>query len=107
MPDARLGPRVVEKFGKSAACGGVSVPAASNCLWTPDSLRALTKDRRQYSMPQPRRRQHGPHPKRRRALELLASSRNGATEAILVSPVEQMVEVVRARLAARLQVGGG
>ena len=35
-------------------------------------------------MPQPRRRRHGPQPDRRRALELLAS-RNGATEAIMVS----------------------
>jgi hypothetical protein len=52
----------------------------------------------------PRRR---PKPNRRRALELLAASPDGATEAILVSPIEQMVGLVRARLATRLQVGGG
>ena len=55
-------------------------------------------------MPQPRRRRV-PKPDRRRGLELLAA--DGATEAILVSPIEQMVGLVRARLATRLQVGGG
>ena len=47
--------------------------AASNCLWTPDIFGAPTKHRRHYSMPQPRRRRHGPRPNRCRALELLAS----------------------------------
>jgi hypothetical protein len=32
-------------------------------------------------MPQPRRRRHGPQPDRRGALELLAASRDGCTEA--------------------------
>ena len=52
--------------------------AASNGLWTPDILRAPTKQRRHYSMPQPRRRRHGLQPDRRRALELLAASRTEA-----------------------------
>ena len=53
-------------------------------------------------MPQPRRHRHGPKPDRRRALELLASSCNGATEAIMLAhgfTVEQMVELARAGLA--------
>jgi len=51
------------------------------------SLGAPTKHRRHCSMPQPRRRRHGPQPHRRRALELLAASRHGATEAILLASV--------------------
>jgi len=46
-------------------------------------------------MPQPRRRRHGPQPDRRRAPELLAASRDGATEAIMIAhgfTFEQMVE---------------
>jgi len=53
-------------------------------------------------MPQPRRRRHGPKPNRRRALELLAASRDGATEAIMRAhgfTVAQMVELVRVGLA--------
>jgi hypothetical protein len=53
-------------------------------------------------MPQPCRRRHGPQPDRRRALELLAASRDGATEAIMIAhgfTVPQMVELVRAGLA--------
>jgi len=69
------------------------------------SLKAPTKYRRRCSMPPPRHRhRHGPEPDRRRALELLASSRDGATEAIMRAhgfTVEQMVELVRAGLAAR------
>jgi hypothetical protein len=34
-------------------------------------------------MPHPRRRRHGPQPDRRRALELLAASRDGATEVVM------------------------
>jgi hypothetical protein len=48
----------------------------------------------------PRRR---PKPDRRRALELLASCRDGCTEAIIIAhgfSVEQMVELVRAGLAS-------
>ena len=54
-----------------------------------------------------------PRPDRRRALELLASSRDGRTEAIMRAygfTVEQMVELVRAGLAtttAELVVAGG
>jgi hypothetical protein len=54
-------------------------------------------------MPQPRRRRHGPQPDRRRALELLAASHDGATEALMLAhgfTVERMVELVRAGLAS-------
>jgi hypothetical protein len=50
-------------------------------------------------MPRPRRR---PKPDRRRALELLASCPDGCTEAIMLAhgfTTEQVVELVRARLA--------
>ena len=56
-----------------------------------------------HSMSQPRRRRHGPQPDRRRALELLAASRDGCTEALMVAHglgVEQMVELIRDGLAA-------
>src|SRR5262249_49865244 len=68
----------------------------------PDILRAPTKKRRHYSMPQPRRRRHGPQPDRRRALELLAASPDGCTEAMLRAhgfSTAQMVDLVRAGLA--------
>jgi hypothetical protein len=62
-------------------------------------------------MPRPRR--HGPQPDRRRALELLAASRDGCTEAIMLAhgfTVAQMVELVRAGLATataeRVATGG-
>jgi hypothetical protein len=45
----------------------------------------------------------GPKPDRRRALELLAASPNGCTEAVMRAhgfTVEQMVELVRAGLAS-------
>jgi hypothetical protein len=59
--------------------------AASNGLRTPDILRAPTKHRRHYSMPQLRRRRHGPQPNRRRALKLFASYRDGCTEALMIA----------------------
>ena len=65
--------------------------------------------RRRYSMPHLRR----PKPDRRRALELLAASHDGATEAIMLAhgfTVEQLVELVRAGLAtatAERVVAGG
>jgi hypothetical protein len=69
--------------------------------------------RRRSSMPPLRRRRHGPQPDRRRALELLAASRDGATEAAMRAhgfTVEQMVELVRTGLATataeRVVVGG-
>ena len=77
--------------------------AASNGPRTPDILRAPTKHRRRYSMPPLRRPRHGLQPDRRRAPELLAASRDGATEAIMIArglSVEQMVELVRDGLAA-------
>jgi hypothetical protein len=64
-------------------------------------------------MPPLRRPRRGPKPDRRRALELLASSRDGATEAIMRAhgfTVAQMVELVRAGLASataeRVATGG-
>ena len=45
---------------------------------------------------------HGPWPDRRRAFELLAASRDGCTETVMLAhgfTVAQMVEVVRAGLA--------
>ena len=64
-------------------------------------------------MHQPRRRRHGPKPDRRRALELLAASRDGATEAIMIAhgfTVEQMVDLCIAGLATatpeRMVAGG-
>jgi hypothetical protein len=51
-------------------------------------------------MPRPLRRR--PKPDRRRVLELLASSRDGCTEAIMPAhgfTIEQMVELVRAGVA--------
>jgi hypothetical protein len=48
------------------------------------------------------RRSGSPQPDRRRALELLAASREGCTEAIMIAhgfTVRQMVELVRAGLA--------
>jgi hypothetical protein len=53
-------------------------------------------------MPPLRRPRRGPNPDRRRALELLAASRDGATEAVMRAhgfTVEQMAELVRAGLA--------
>jgi hypothetical protein len=52
-------------------------------------------------MRQPNRKRL-PKPNRRRALELLASCRDGCTEAIMIAhgfAIEQMVELVRAGLA--------
>jgi hypothetical protein len=64
-------------------------------------------------MSQPRRRRRDPEPDRRRALELLAGCRDGATEAIMIAhgfTVAQMVELVRAGLASappeRVVAGG-
>jgi hypothetical protein len=49
-----------------------------------------------------RRRSSNPKPDRRRALELLAASRDGCTEAVMIAhgfTVAQMVELVRDGLA--------
>jgi hypothetical protein len=64
---------------------------------------AKVHHRRRYSMPQLRRPRRLPRPDRRRALELLASCRDGCTEAIMLAhgvTVEQMVELVHAGLAS-------
>ena len=64
-------------------------------------------------MPQPRRRRHGPQPDRRRALELLASCRDGVSETLMRAhgvTVAQMIELARAGLAtatAERMVAGG
>jgi len=71
-------------------------------LRTPDILRAPTKHRRRNSMPHPRRRRHGPKPDRRRALEWLAGSRDGLTEALMLAHgfrVELLVDLCIAGLA--------
>jgi hypothetical protein len=55
------------------------------------------------AMPPSHRRRHGPKPDRRRALELLAESRDGCTAAIMLAHglmIPQMVELVRAGLAS-------
>jgi hypothetical protein len=64
-------------------------------------------------MPQPRRRHHGLQPDRRRALELLAASRDGCTEAIMLAhgfTVELIVDLCIAGLVIatveRMVVGG-
>jgi hypothetical protein len=59
------------------------------------------------------RRKHRPKPDRRRTLELLAGSRDGCTEAIMLAhgfTVAQMVELINAGLAtakAERVVAGG
>jgi hypothetical protein len=63
------------------------------------------------SVGNPRRnaRKRNPPATRRRALELLAGSRDGCTEAIMLAhgfSVEQMVELVRAGLALRAEWKG-
>jgi hypothetical protein len=59
------------------------------------------------------RRRRGPKPDRRRALELLASCRDGYTEAIMIAhgfTMPEMVELIRAGLATataeRIGAGG-
>ena len=65
---------------------------------------ALVHHRRRPTMPQPYRRpRHGPKPDRRRALELLAASPDGCTEALMFAngfTAELLVELVRAGLAS-------
>jgi hypothetical protein len=54
-------------------------------------------------MSQPRRRRHGPQPDRRSALELLAGSPTGCTEALLFAygiTVETLVGLIEAGLAS-------
>jgi len=64
-------------------------------------------------MPHPHRRRHrGPKPDRRRALELLAASPNGCTEALILAngfPIDMLVELIRTGLAsdAERMVAGG
>jgi hypothetical protein len=64
-------------------------------------------------MPQPHRGRRGPKPDRRRALELLAASPDGCTEALLFAngfTAELLIELVRAGLAsahAERMVGDG
>jgi hypothetical protein len=64
-------------------------------------------------MPHPHRRRRGPKPDRRRALELLAASRDGGTDALMFAngfTAELLGELVRAGLAsahAERMVAGG
>ena len=54
-------------------------------------------------MPYPHRRRRGPKPDRRRALELLAASPDGCTEALMFAngfTAELLIELVRAGLAS-------
>jgi len=54
-------------------------------------------------MPQPYRPRHGPKPDRRRALELLAASPDGCTEALMFAngfTGELLIELVRPGLAS-------
>jgi hypothetical protein len=66
-----------------------------------------------HSMPHPHRRRRGPKPDRRRALELLAASPDGSTEALMFAngfTAELLIELVRAGLAsahAERMVGDG
>src|SRR5262249_32820572 len=56
-----------------------------------------------HTMPAPHRRRHGPKPDRRRALELLAASPDGCTEALMFAngfTAEMLLELVRAGLAS-------
>jgi hypothetical protein len=64
-------------------------------------------------MRHPHRRRCGPKPDRRRALELLAASPDGCTEALMLAngfPVEMLVELIRTGLASaqaeRMMAGG-
>src|SRR5262245_42197199 len=66
----RATPCTSTAFELSDRAGG-HARAASNGLRAPDILRAPTKHRRHYSMPQPSCRRHGPQPDRRRALKYL------------------------------------
>jgi hypothetical protein len=66
-----------------------------------------------HLMLSPRRRHRGPKPDRRRALELLATSPDGCTEALMFAngfTAELLIELVRAELAsahAERMVAGG
>jgi len=56
-----------------------------------------------HSMPHPHRHRRGPKPDRRRALELLAASPDGCTEALMFAngfTAELLLELVRAGLAS-------
>lgn len=56
-------------------------------------------------MTTPRRRAHRAKPDRRRVLELLAASRDGVTEAMMIAhgfSVAQMVDLVRTGLASAI-----
>ena len=61
------------------------------------------RDTTAHSMLQPYRRRRGPKPDRRRALELLAASPDGCTEALMFAngfTAELLLELVRAGLAS-------
>ena len=71
--------------------------------WPRGILPTPVHHHRRPTMPQPRRPRHGPKPDRRRALELLAASPDGCTEALMFAngfTAELLVELVRAGLAS-------
>src|SRR5262249_58625899 len=95
-PTRGWGRGLSRSLGKSAACRGVS---CGFCAWPRGILPTPVQQPPAHSISQPGRPRRHPEPDRCRALELLASSRDGATEAIMRAhgfTVAQMVELVRA-----------
>jgi hypothetical protein len=75
-------------------------PECRGALWTRAGRDAMPGAMSRSS--DQRRRKRAPKPDRRRALELLAASHDGATQAIMLAhrfTVEQLVELIRAGLA--------
>jgi hypothetical protein len=91
----------------SRAAAARRIPVGSRVGIFASSSLALVSCRSRFTtvahyMRPPYRRHRGPKADRRRALELLAASCDGVTEAIMIAhgfTVAQMVEIVRARLA--------
>jgi hypothetical protein len=104
----------------TGGCQGAACPAKRARGHAAGAGRALAtgfrrRSSRRYdpAMPDPRRNRRLPKPDRQRALALLASCRDGCTEAILTAhgfSIAQMVELVQAGLATptadRIVAGG-
>ncbi len=91
---------------------GRPFPAKTGLLYAPQFGKHLVPQLLEREMPKPVPRQK-PNAERRRALELLAASRDGCTEAVMIAhgfTVQQMVDLVRAGLATakteRVVAGG-
>src|ERR1700719_4682197 len=90
---------------------GRPFPAKTVLLYAPQFGKHLVPQLLERDMPKPVPRQK-PNAERRRALELLAASRDGCTEAVMIAhgfTVPQMVELVRTGLAtahARRAIAG-